>query len=663
MSTTRGAAQPVSFERLAWICACLGLGLIPNMAALPLWVIGTVGACAALRLFRAANGRPPPPTLIRSVVAVLAIGLLFLQFRTFNGLTAGTALLSLVAGLKVLETKTRRDIHVLALIVYFLSLAALLHGESFWLLAYLIALVWVTTAALLHLSGTSLKVDWRAGWRYAGRILAQAAPLALVLWLLFPRFAEPLWQTPSDARGATGLSDSMSPGDIDDLAQSDEVAFRVRFANGVPPSKERYWRGPVLHDFDGHTWRRTDAGPAHAPALLPEGAGYQYTLNIEPNQHNWIFVLDWPSGWDLARGMLTVDYMLVQPTPISQPIDVVATSYPHVRAGAPLAANMRWRDTQLPPNRNPRTLKFAQQLRAEHPDDMDYVHAVLDLFAQQEFFYTLTPPRLAENSVDEFLFDTKRGFCGHYASAFAMLMRAAGIPARVVTGYQGGTYNRFADYWIVRQNSAHAWDEIWIEGHGWLRVDPTSAVAPQRIESGLSDLGSAEDHAGWRRLPWLADLRLRIDALRQLWRKRILKYDEGAQLKLLGYLRIPQPDSEKLVMVMAGALALVLTLLAWQIRRELMPAPKDPLARSFNRLCRKLAAAGVARAAHEGAEAYAARIARNRPDLSAASDLCRRYSELRYGENRADAADFAAAVRALRLPRTPHPKPRDSRAS
>jgi len=256
-----GAAEPVSFERLAWICACLGLAIIPHMAALPVWVLATVAACAALRLFRAARGRTAPPQIIRTVVAVLAIALLFLQFRTFNGVTAGTALLSLVAGLKVLETQTRRDIHVLALIVYFLSLAALLRGDSFWLLAYLVALLWLTTAMLLHLTGASRKVDWRSGWRYSGRILAQAAPLAVVLWLLFPRFAEPLWQTPSDGRGDTGLSDSMSPGDIDALAESDEVAFRVRFANAVPPRMERYWRGPVLHDFDGHTWRGTDSIP------------------------------------------------------------------------------------------------------------------------------------------------------------------------------------------------------------------------------------------------------------------------------------------------------------------------------------------------------------------------------------------------------------------
>jgi hypothetical protein len=239
-----------------------------------------------------------------------------------------------------------------------------------------------------------------------------------------------------------------------------------------------------------------------------------------------------------------------------------------------------------------------------------------------------------------------------------MLMRAAGIPARVVTGYQGGAYNRFSGSWTVRQSNAHAWDEIWIEGHGWLRIDPTTAVAPSRIESTFGNLSAAEDgFSGWSYLPWLADLRLRIDALRQSWRDSILRYNEGSQLKLLEHLRVPDPDGEKLVMVMAGALTLVLGLLTWQIRRELAPAPKDPLVRSFSRLCAKLAAAGMARLEYEGAEAYAARIARDRPDLIAAIELCRRYSDLRYGENPADAADFAAAVRAF------HPRPQDSRAS
>lgn len=650
-----GPAEQSSYEQLLWIAACLALALAPHIAALPIWVLVAVGASGAIRLLLAARGRAAPPRGIRLIVAVLAIGLLFLQFRTFNGLAAGTALLSLMAGLKLLETQTRRDIHIITLIIYFLSLAALLEGESFWLLAYLIAVGWLTTAALLRLSSAKPAPNWRNSLRYAGRILSQALPLALLLWLLFPRFAGPLWPMPDDGRGQeSGLSDTMSPGDIDNLALSDEVAFRVRFAAATPPPQERYWRGPVLHDFDGHTWRRTDPGPVSAPALLPEGPAYRYTVSLEPNHHNWIFALDWPARWDLPRGALTSDYMLVQPNPIAQPIDVVATSYTRVRATTALSRSMRRRDTRLPAGRNQRTVQFSQELRRAHPDDMDYVHAILNMFAQQEFFYTLTPPKLAADSIDEFLFETKRGFCGHYASAFAMLMRAAGIPARVVTGYQGGTFNRFADYWILRQSDAHAWDEIWIDGRGWLRVDPTTAIAPQRVERGLNGAASADEPLTGRwqpSTPWLADMRLRLDALRQLWRERILRFDEGSQQKLLEFLRIPEPDGQKLAMVLAVGLTLALCWLTWQVRRELNPTFKDPLIRAYEHLCRKLAAVGLPRPAHEGAEAYASRIAAQRPDLATTvGALCRHYTALRYGGDPSSnaAAKFAAAVRSFR---------------
>jgi hypothetical protein len=287
---------------------------------------------------------------------------------------------------------------------------------------------------------------------------------------------------------------------------------------------------------------------------------------------------------------------------------------------------------------------------------MDYVRAVLELFTQQPFYYTLTPPKLADNSVDAFLFDTKRGFCGHYASAFATLMRAAGIPARVVTGYQGGTFNRFADYWILRQSDAHAWTEIWIDGRGWLRIDPTSAIAPSRVERGLSDAASADGPliSRWqRRTPWLADTRLRLDALRQLWRERILLFDQDSQQKVLEWLNIPEPDGQKLVMVLTAALTLVFGWLTWAVRREINPARKEPLIRAYSRLCAKLAAVGMPRLAHEGAEDYAARVAERRPDLGpAVIALCRHYSLLRYAAEPAAAritiGQFDAAVRAFR---------------
>jgi transglutaminase-like putative cysteine protease len=654
MKLASASATHVTYPQLKSICLCLALALAAYATALPLWILIVACAAGAIRLALAARGYAAPGRAIRLGIAVAAIVVLFIELHTFNGLAAGSALLSLIAGLKLLETQSRRDLYVVSFIIYFLCLTALLRSESFWLFVYLVGVSWLTTATLLRLTPASPLPGWRRSLSYAGRVSAQALPIALILWLFFPRLDSPFWRMPADKSVAeTGLSDSMSPGDIIKLALSDEVAFRVRFEGPVPPAAELYWRGPVLHDFDGREWRRTGSGSAQPPVLVGIGAAYRYVLSLEPSRHNWIFALDWPDRWDLAAGSLTGDYMLVQSAPLSRPIDVTAVSHTRVRTGEPLPDAVRRRDLRLPPARNPRTLALARELRRAHPDELDYARAVLDLFRREEFFYTLEPPPLGADSVDEFLFDTRRGFCGHYASAFAVLMRAAGIPARVVTGYQGGLYNRYGGYRILHQSDAHAWNEIWIDGTGWVRFDPTSAIVPARVDHSIAEaLAAGESAAGrWRPFAWLADVRLGLDALGQLWRQRILQFNQLSQLQLLASLGIPEPDGQKIVMLMAGGLTLAFAWLTWQIRREQRPRPKDPLVRAYDSLCRKLAAVGLTRKAHEGAETFGARVALERPDLArTVTALCRRYSRLRYGpqSSRDAALLFASGVRAFR---------------
>jgi transglutaminase-like putative cysteine protease len=654
--------ERISYERLLWTSGCLTLALAAHIGSIPAWVLITCVAAGAIRLIAAARGRDAPPRSIRTIIAVLAVALLFAQFRTFNGIAAGTALLALVAGMKLLETRTRRDVYVVVLLVYFLSVSALLATQSFWLLGYLVGVCWLTSATLLRLSAAPPGPAWRASLRYAARILLQALPLALALWLFFPRFAEPLWHVDENSQSASsGISDTMTPGDITDLALSDEIAFRVHYLGTPPPRDARYWRGPVLDEFDGHAWRRSEPEFVKPPPMVPTGPVYRYRLSLEPYPHPWIFALDWPTQWDVANAALTSDYILLGPGPVRQAIDVLAASSTKMRPAQPLSAGMRARDTALPPGRNPRTLEFARNLRLAHPDDGDFVRTVLDMLHEQDYYYTLSPPPLGRDSVDEFLFATRRGFCGHYASAFAVLMRAAGIPARVVTGYFGGSFNRYADYWIVRQSDAHAWVEIWVEGGGWQRVDPTAAIDPRRIDRSLQDQRAAAagtDGDLRAQLPWLTDLRLRVDALRQAWHDRLLRYNQDSQQALLARLNVPNPDPEKLVLVLAGALGLALAWLTWQVRRELGQRPRDALARGYDRLCARLGALGLPRHPNEGAEAYALRVGAARPDLAAeTAALCRRYNELRYGRPGAaqDIPGFIAAVRAFR--------PRGSRAS
>jgi protein-glutamine gamma-glutamyltransferase len=656
-------AHPVSTHRLLWAAACCALAALANLQTLPVWVIAIAFIAGGARVLLAVRGAGAPPRAVLYGAAALAIVALLLRFHTFNGITAGTALLCLMAGLKLLETRGVRDLRITILIVYFLCLAALLRSESFWQLAYLIGVCWLATATLVQLTLTIPGPGWRASLRHSGRILLHALPLTLFLWLLFPRLAEPLWRVNEDSGIAiTGLSDSMDPGDISDLVLSDDIAFRVHFAGAIPAQRDRYWRGPVLEAFNGRLWRRSDravhagAAPAAAP---PQAHLVGYTIGLEPYPHNWIYALDRPLHWDLARARLTDGGVLERTDPISQPIDINMISIAGAATPGTLEEYQRTRDLALPPQRNPRTAELAHRMRAAHPDERDYVRSVLGMLHDQAFFYTLTPPRLGENSVDDFLFDSRRGFCGHYASAFAVMMRAAGIPARVVTGYLGGMENPYGHYWIIRQSDAHAWVEVWIEGSGWSRIDPTAAIASNRIEQqgaegNVNALLGIDLHG---RASWLADVGLRLDALRQIWRERILQFDQSAQQSMLQHLMIPLPDTGKYALLVALCVCAGFGWMSWQVRRDIAAPAIDPLARAFRRLCERLARIGLPRMPHEGAEAFAARVARARPDLGPAiGALMRRYSDLRYGGDagsRAAAAELMRAMRGFPVSRVP----------
>jgi protein-glutamine gamma-glutamyltransferase len=612
---------------------CLGLALLPLGAQLPLWVITLIACCAGLRLWHREG--LPLPALARTALTLAATTILLLQFRTFNGLTAGSALLSVMAGLKLLETRSARDLSILTFLVYFLCVAALLDSNSTALLLYCLAVCWLATAVLLRSLIVADPPPLAGALRQAGRICLQAAPLAIALWLFFPRLASPIWHVPSEETAMTGLGDSMSPGDLSELSLLDDPAFRVVYRDATPAPRERYFRGPVLTEFDGHTWRRDPHQFVMPVPIHAHGGQYRYMIKLEPHHRRWIFALDFPQNWDLADARLSADYSLESPWPVSAPLDIALSSATQVSYGERLTASLRRRDTARAPGRNPRSARWAQQLRSTYANDLDIVKAVLATFREEGYVYTLTPPKLAADSVDEFLFQTKRGFCGHYASAFADLMRAAGIPAHVVTGYQGGSFNRFANYWIVRQSDAHAWDEIWVDGYGWLRVDPTAAVAPNRIEGGLDlALGADEPVPGrwYVRLPWLTSVREIGDAMREWWRDRVLRYDTGKQESLLANLGVSSPDASKLGWLLAAAFAVSSLWLSWHLRRGMTPRQSSVLKQAYAAFQREVARAKLRPSSTEGPLDYGRRAAAALPALAdSIAALCTDYARQRYG--------------------------------
>jgi transglutaminase-like putative cysteine protease len=428
----------------------------------------------------------------------------------------------------------------------------------------------------------------------------------------------------------------MTPGDVSDLSVSGAVAFRARFRSTLPRPEDRYWRGPVLHEFDGRSWRRPQGQAFPLPQVRYSGAPVRYEITLEPHARRWVFALDLPSAWPVREAIQAYDFTLLTPRPVNNVAAFELVSYPSHVAGLELPQSMRRKDLSLPDDgSNARAVALGRELRARHGDPAGVVRALLDMFHEQPFEYTLQPPRLADNAVDEFLFTTRKGFCEHYASAFTIVMRAAGIPARVVTGYQGGEFNPYGGYLIVRQSDAHAWSEVWLDGGGWRRVDPTAAVAPERIRGGLIDaLGADEPVPGRLReaSPLWLQVELGWDALNDLWNQRVVRFDAQSQFGLLEQLGIDDPDWRALGLGLAGSLAaffLALTAyLAWQYR----PPARDWPARLHDVAARRLRKRGLAPGKTEGPVDFLLRAAATCPDLARQLEEIRElYAALRYG--------------------------------
>jgi transglutaminase-like putative cysteine protease len=473
------------------------------------------------------------------------------------------------------------------------------------------------------------------------------------LFLLFPRVQGPLWGVPEDAyAGITGLSDTMSPGNLAHLALSDAVAFRVEFKGEPPPSSQRYWRGPVLWDFDGRNWRM---GPTILAKFKPPRGGeqtYRYSVVLEPHDHHWMYALETAASLP-PRARYTTDGQILSRRPVRQRIryDLESVIDPTPDAAEdPVALR---RALRLPSGFDLRSVALAHEWRDASNSETGIVDRALDFLRRGHYVYTLDPPRLGIDTVDEFLFETKAGFCEHFASAFVFLMRAAGVPARVVTGYQGGDINPVDHVITVRQWDAHAWAEVYLRGHGWTRVDPTAAAMPGRIASGAERTVSEGEFLPLLMRPqlqWLRSLHYRWEALTYKWNTLVLGYDPQRQRELMSLVGVNDADWRQLTATLFTILGvLTALLLAWSLRRLARP---DPVQKAWRAFCRKLRARGIERSPYEGPRDYSERAAR---DLPQARGSIRRigelYMALRYGAAAPPARvdELRRLVRDLRL--------------
>jgi protein-glutamine gamma-glutamyltransferase len=492
--------------------------------------------------------------------------------------------------------------------------------------------------------------------RRSGALLLQALPLALLLFVLFPRLPGPFWGIDAGRQARTGLDDTMTPGDVSDLSVSGAVAFRARFKGALPTPEERYWRGPVLHEFDGRSWRRPQAQAFPSQEVRFAGSPIEYEITLEPHARRWILALDLPAQWQEREAVQAYDFTLLSPRPINNVAAFSLTSFTQFVAGVELPASLRNKGLALPRDgTNPRAVALGRDLRARHGANAPaMVREMLETFRTQPFVYTLDPPRLADNAVDEFLFETRKGFCEHYASAFTVVMRAAGIPARIVTGYQGGEFNPYGGYLIVRQSDAHAWSEVWIEGRGWRRVDPTAAVAPERIQGGLiRALGDDEPVPGRLRDTsrlWMT-VELSWDAVNDFWNQRVIRFDAQMQFDLLERLGVEEPDWRALGLGLAASLALFFVALTGYLAWSFRPPPRDVPARLHDVATRRLRKRGLVPGPSEGPVAFLARAGAACPDLARDLDEIRYlYAALRYGPlpTERDLQRLKTAVNALR---------------
>ncbi|MGD1982597.1 MAG: DUF3488 and transglutaminase-like domain-containing protein [Chromatiaceae bacterium] len=644
------AALPIPPQLLAALLLLLAALMLPHLSNLSPPALAFFYVAVAWRLVAIRRPRWLPGRWSLLLLMLVAIALVVLSTGLADGRLAGTALLVVMLGLKLLEVRARRDVHVTLFLGYFLVLTQFLYNQSLALAVYLFTGVLALIAIQVGLNRAQVVV--RGQLRNTLLMIGAALPIALIVFLLFPRLQTPLWGI-SSASATTGISDDMTLGDIGKLSRSEAIAFRVEFPGDVPAPAQRYWRGPVLWETDGRRWSAGGRVPRPINPGRPHATPLDYEVTIEPTGEYWLFGLDVVT--EIPTGSrLNSDYALVAEQRVNRRMTFRATSDPGYRIDR-LSKRERRRGLQLPDRVSPRVAQLVEQWQAETDPakPRQLIERGLAFFREQPFSYTLSPGLLGRDPVDEFLFETRRGFCEHYAGSFTLLMRLAGLPARVVVGYQGGERNPRSDHWVVRQSDAHAWSEVWLPDSGWIRIDPTSAVAPERIERGI-DAGQSQgrpqvvfqldDRGLWGSLVqeagWL------IDAVDLGWHRWVVGFTAERQQNLLD--RFGLRDLRGLglaaALVFGGAIAGLIAYLM-----SSLPAKNDidPLAALWRRFRRKLRQAGIAAPGWHGPDTLCkAAIDAYPQHVGELTAITRLFVQLRYGR-RGDPRQIAALKRRI----------------
>ncbi len=652
MTTVAQVRDAIPRISLFWLLIAQVLVISPHLLHVPLWLIGLWLGCATWRVQVFRMRWPFPNAWIKAALMIGSGFAVYLSRGGLVGLDAAVALLITAFILKLLEMRTRRDALVLIFLGFFTVVTSYLFADSLLAALYSLLPVLALLAALIALQQSGLAREPLAPLKLAGTLLAQAIPLMLLLFVLFPRL-EPLWSLPQPKdKGTTGLSSSMTPGDLAELGQSAALAFRARFDGAIPAQSQLYWRALTLPNFDGRSWSISEHFDSSEPQWQAQGEPISYSIIMQPSSQPWLFSLDVGRSQQEDIRLMS-DFRLQRRTPVNRTYQYQATSWPQALRQPQLNQRQQQAFLQLPRTGNQQTRDWAQRLRGQYHDDDALVAALLRHFNQEPYHYTLKPPLLGRDSVDEFLFSSLRGFCAHYAGAMVFTLRAAGIPARVVAGYQGGEINQAGQFVQVRQFDAHAWVEYWQRGQGWRSVDPTFEVAPERIERGLQEAlpdeselfqGDIFSPLRYQHIAWLNQLRMGWENLNHSWQTKILGYQRDSQQAWLKHW-FDKVDWQVLGLTLVASAALIITLIVlWMFKP--WQRQTDPVQRILDAFQRVLRRRGFNRETGEGLRDFYQRIHQQLPESQqqAVKVFIETYEQQQYAEQGQDLASLRRAL-------------------